>query len=207
MPQDIIYYSNYCEHSKKLLQFIVKNNLIESLTCFNIDKRTRDVHNNQMFLILDNGQKVSLPPTVNSVPALLCVNNNYVVLSGYSKIVEYLEPFIKLNAQSSSILANENEPISYRLESYTANSNIVSEKFTDYNAPPDILSAKGVGKDRNLHNYVGVDTNIVINTPEDKYKPDKISSDVTIDKLSQLRNESQVESLYPVTSLPPTISR
>lgn len=188
MPLDILYYSNFCEHSKKLLQYIAKNNLIEKLNCFSIDKRSRDINNNQMYLTLDNGQKIALPPTVHSVPSLLCVNKNYTVVTGYYNILEYLEPYVKQIQHSSSILNQENEPISYSLESFTSNSNIVSERFTDYNATPEMLSAKSTHKDRNLHNYVGVDTNLVIHTPDDKYQPDKLSMDVTIDKLQAQRN-------------------
>jgi hypothetical protein len=203
MPSDILYYSNYCEHSKKLLQFIAKHNLIEKLNCFNVDKRSRDVNNNQMLITLENGQKVVLPPTVHSVPSLLCVNKNYVVLTGNSSILEYLEPLAAHVSQSSSILRQNDEPISYSIEQYTANSNIVSEKFTDYNASPEVFSAKSTSKERKLHNYVGVDSNLVIQTPEETYKPDKVSADVTIDKLQQQRNDPRI---MPPTFLPTSLS-
>ena len=53
---------------------------------------------------------------------------------------------------------------------------------------PDELSAKGKGGMRQLYNYVAANDDIkLINTPPDNYRPDKLSNNVTIDKLQQQR--------------------
>ena len=73
---DTLYYSNYCKHSQRVLQYLVKANLTSKISFICIDKRQRDANNNQLYIILENGQRVVMPPNVHSVPALLLVNHN-----------------------------------------------------------------------------------------------------------------------------------
>ena len=55
----IIYnYSNYCKHSKKVLDFLSKSGLTEKLNCICIDKRKRNPSTNQTFVVLDDGKQV-----------------------------------------------------------------------------------------------------------------------------------------------------
>lgn len=94
MPkQNIFYYSNYCPHSQKVLQFLVRANLTNELACICIDKRGRDPHTNQMFIIMENGDKILMPPNIHSVPAVLMTEQNYKVIYG-EEIVKYYEPSI-----------------------------------------------------------------------------------------------------------------
>jgi hypothetical protein len=86
----ILYYSNFCEHSKKLLQSVTKANISKDIHFICIDKRTKD-SNNKIYIILENGQKIIMPENVSRVPALLLLNQNYQVLYGES-IVQYLKP-------------------------------------------------------------------------------------------------------------------
>ena len=74
---DTLYYSNYCKHSQRVLQYLVKTDLTNKISFLCIDKRKKDVNNNQIYIELENGQKVIMPPHVQSVPALLLVNQNY----------------------------------------------------------------------------------------------------------------------------------
>ena len=65
----ILYYSNYCEHSKSLLQSITKKTLTKDIHFICIDKRMKDT-NNKIYIILENGQKIIMPENINRVPAL-----------------------------------------------------------------------------------------------------------------------------------------
>ena len=66
-------------------------------------------------------------------------------------------------------------------------SNIMSEQFTYFDMTPDELSAKGMGGQRQMYNYVAADQEMgFIQTPPDTYRPDKISQDVTIDTIQQM---------------------
>ena len=86
----ILYYSNFCEHSKKLLQTLSKTNAQQEIHFICIDKRVKD-SNNKMFIVLENGQKIIMPETVNRVPALLLLNQGYKVLYGES-ILQHIKP-------------------------------------------------------------------------------------------------------------------
>ena len=182
---DILYYSNYCKHSQSILQTLVKSNLTNKISFVCIDKRTRDPTNGQVYISLENGGKVVMPPNVHSVPALLLIKQQYRVIMG-DDILKYLHPEIKSTmATKQNVLV---EPSGYHLAISNGGTNIISEKYTSYSMTPDELSAKGNGGSRQMYNYISVKDDMhLINTPPDTYRPDKISTDVTIDTLQQKR--------------------
>ena len=191
---DILYYSNYCPHSQKVLQTLVKGNLSDKLSFICIDKRELDKKTNQTYILLENGGKVILPPNIHSVPALLLIKENFRIIQG-SDIVKYFHKDIKNRA---NIATNFNgEPVSFQLTPSSGGSNIVSEQYTMYNMTPEELSAKGSGGNRQMYNYVSVENNLnLIQTPDDTYKPDKVSNSVTIDSLQQRRMD-EISEIMP----------
>jgi len=188
---DILYYSNNCKYSQRVIQHIVKTGLIEKISCICIDKRQRDHNNNNILITLENGKKVILPPNIQSVPAILRVNKNYTVLLGDSQIIEYLNIEYGKQQLNSPILESNGEPISYVFNSLSGgslNTNISSEKYTNYNLTPEELNAKGTSKSRDLYNYVPATHEIkTINAPPETYKPDKIPSNLTLEIIEQKR--------------------
>ena len=58
----ILYYSNFCEHSKKLLQFISKTQLGKDIHFMCIDKRVSE--GGKTYIVLETGQKIVLPENV-----------------------------------------------------------------------------------------------------------------------------------------------
>ena len=184
---DILYYSNHCVHCNKIIQYIAKNNLTDKLNCICIDNRKRDVHNNQMYIVLENGKKVIMPPNIHCVPSLLQAKKNYSVISG-EDIIKYYDTVVVSMKERAVILVG-GEPLGVSYNFGQASSNIMSEKFTLYNMTPDELSAKGSGTTRQMYNYVSATHNgLLINTPLDTYKPDKVASEVTVDTLQEKRN-------------------
>lgn len=182
---DVLYYSNYCKHSKKVLDFLVKGGFVESISCICIDKRKRNPTTNQIMVILENGQQISIPPNISSVPALLLVNQKYKLVLG-SDIIRHFEPQMKEKLASANF--GNGEPLGYTINN-SGGCNIVSEQFTNYNMTPEELSAKGAGGRRQMYNYVQVNQSaMTIPTPPDTYRPDKVDSNLTIDKLQQQRN-------------------
>lgn len=182
---DILYYSNYCKHSKGILDFLVKNDIVKSLNSICIDRRKVHPQTGQTHIILENGNTLLLPPNVHSVPCILLVKENYRCVLGNE-----IKSLFSSKVRDSQDIAHqgEGEPISYSLGNNTKS--IFSEKFTSYSASTEELSAKGSGGNRPLYNYVSANqTNATINTPPDTYKPDKISKDITIDTIQQQRNE------------------
>ena len=192
---DILYYSNFCKHSQHILQYLVKMQLTAQLSCICIDKRTRDVNNNQIYIVLENGQKINMPPNLTHVPSLLCVKKNYTLVTG-DAILDYLASVYgqgQGNGQGrgavlpSRVHQQPPEPSAYSLTNSTSNSNILSESYTNYALSHEELSSKGQSANRPLHNYVAVDHQITIYTPTDDYKPDKVSTDVTLESLQNQR--------------------
>ena len=183
---DILYYSNYCKHSKKILQFFVNNNLTDQLNFICVDKRKQDPKTGQIYIILENGTQILLPPNVHSVPALLLVKQNYNVVLGDDILARFQE---KIKTQNNDATLGNGEPMGVALDSVRIGT-IISEQYTAYGASPEDLSTKGKSGNRPLYNYVSANSDgYSINTPPDTYRPDKISEGTTIDSLQQLRNE------------------
>jgi len=183
---DILYYSNHCKHSQKVLQFLVKGNMSDKLNFICIDKRVRDAQNNQMYIVLENGKRVTMPPNVHSVPALLQVKNNYNVVLG-DDIIKYYQPTV--SDQVHPTTKQNGEPMGVPLVLSNNGMNITSEKFTPYDMSSDELSAKGRGGARQMYNYVpATHDTVFIPTPPDSYRPDKVASNITVDVIEQHRN-------------------
>lgn len=182
---DIFYYSNYCKHSQKVLQTLVKGDIVSKISCVCIDNRKKDPATNQTYIFMENGSKVIMPPTLHSVPALLLVNDRYRIIFG-DEITKHFHP--QLINKQGVLSQGQGEPMAFQLNKSSGGTNIVSEAFTFYDAPHEELSAKGKGPSRQMYNYVTTDNDLFsIETPDDNYKPDKVSEHVTIDNLQQKR--------------------
>jgi hypothetical protein len=183
---DTLYYSNFCKHSQRVLQFLVKGNLVEKINFLCIDNRERNPMNNQLYIVLENGKKVSMPPNIQSVPSLLLVRQGYRVILGDDIIQHYQ---IDANRETKKRISNQIlEPIGTGMMLSNGGMNIISEPYTSFDLTPDELSAKGNSARRNLHNYVSVNDDIIsIQTPPDTYHPDKVDKSITLDNLQQKR--------------------
>ena len=146
----ILYYSKYCEVSKKYLQLLSKNpqNDIHFIC---IDKRVKE--NNKTYIVLENGQKIILPENVTRVPALLLLNKGYQVLYG-EQILEHLKPSQEVAVRQAT--QNNMEPMAF---SFGGGFNsIVSDQYSFLDQAPEDLEAKGNGGMRQMHNYVDLNT-------------------------------------------------
>ena len=182
----ILYYSNFCEHSKKLIQTISKANISKDIHFICIDKRTKD-SNNKIYIILENGQKIIMPENVSRVPALLLLNQNYQVLYGEA-IVQHLKP--RQEAMVKKATQNNLEPMAFGFGGGFGN--VTSDQYSFLDMDSDSLSAKGNGGVRQMHNYVDLNYSDNISTPEDEqdYKSaGKISGDLTVEQLLQQREQ------------------
>lgn len=181
----ILYYSNYCEHSKKLLQTLTKSNLQKDIHFICIDKRVKEA-NNKTYIILENGQKIIMPENINRVPALLLLNEGYNVLYGEA-ILQYFKPKQQMNIKQAT--NNNLEPTAFSFDG--GFNNIVSDHYSFLDMDSDSLSAKGNGGIRQMHNYVELNYIDKINTPEDEadYKSSKMPADMSIEKLQNQREQ------------------
>lgn len=183
---DILYYSNHCKNSQKVVQFVAKFGLIDKINAICIDKRSIDNNTGQIFVQLENGKKIMLPPNVHSVPALLIVKNNYSAIFGQD-VIKYFEPAAKEKISEAHQM--NGEPLGVSLAPSSSGVSIMSEQYTFYDLSPDDLSAKSRSEKRPMYNYVSASHQpYKIPTPPDTYRPDKIGESVSIETLTQKRN-------------------
>ena len=148
----ILYYSKYCDISKKYIQVLSKSPSQNDIHFICIDKRIKD-ENNKTYIVLENGQKIILPENVNRVPALLLLTKGYQVLYG-EQILEYLKPKQEIEVRKAT--QNNMEPTAFSFGG--GFSNIVSDQYSFLDQAPEELEAKGNGGMRQMHNYVDLDT-------------------------------------------------
>ena len=148
----ILYYSKYCEVSKKYLQILSKSNDQKDIHFICIDKRVKDA-NNKTYIILENSQRIILPDNITRVPALLLLTKGYEVLYG-EKILEYLKPKQEVAVRQAT--KNNMEPTAFSFGG--GFSNIVSDQYSFLDQAPEELEAKGNGGMRQMHNYVDLNT-------------------------------------------------
>jgi hypothetical protein len=184
----ILYYSNFCEHSKKLLQTLSKTQASKDIHFICIDKRTKGP-DNKIYIVLESGQKIIMPENVTKVPALLLLNNNYQVLYG-DNIYNHLKPAQEVITRQAT--SNNMEPMAFSL----GGGSIVSDQFSFLDMDSEELNTKGNGGMRQMHNYVPLNYADTINTPTDEhdYKQTKVPQEMTIEKLQQMRDQ-EISSL------------
>lgn len=191
----ILYYSNFCEHSKKLLKYLSSTKANKEIHFICIDKRVKE-KDGKMYIVLENGQKIIMPENVSKVPAILLLKENYKVLYG-DNIYEYLKPKQEVIVREST--NNNMEPMAFSLGGGGGfGGGIVSDNYSFLDMNADSLNVKGDGGMRQMHNYVPLDNNgmgVGINTPKDEfdYKSSKMPEGLTIEQLQKQR-ESEISN-------------
>lgn len=181
----ILYYSKFCRNCQTLLQYLSKLDIQSHCNFICIDKRVQE--NNKVYVILESGDKIILPPTVDKVPALLLLNQGYNVLFG-EEIQRYFKPIQKEEVRQAT--QNNIDPMAFSFNS--GFNNVVSDAYSFLDMSSDELSAKGEGGVRQMYNYVTTsnDYSDKISTPEDEtnYKAPKIPEGMTVESLQQQRD-------------------
>ena len=188
----ILYYSNFCEHSKKLLQTLSKANIHDDIHFICIDKRVKEA-NNKIYIVLENGQKIIMPENVNRVPALLLLNQGYNVLYGES-ILQHLKP--KQVVAVKQATQNNMEPMAFSFGG--GFSDVVSDQYSFLDQDPESLRASGNGGMRQMHNYVDINYQDSmrdnVGNDSDTKKSSKLPQGLTIEQLQQQR-DSEIKQL------------
>jgi hypothetical protein len=196
----ILYYSNYCEPSKKLLQTITKSQNSKDIHFICIDKRTKDP-SGKTFIILENSQKIIMPENVTRVPALLLLNQNYKVIYG-DEIYQHLKP--QMQQEIKQATKNNMEPVNFQ-DGFSAFSGfgggIVSDNYSFLDQSDTELSVKGNGGLRQMHNYVSLNDamNLTMHLPQDDhdYKSDKLKEgEMSVESLQRKRDQEIANITY-----------
>lgn len=177
----ILYYSNYCEKCKQVLQTVSKSSIKDDIHFICIDRRVSK--NSATYIILEQGNEVLLPPTVNKVPAMLLLTRGHHVLFG-DDILKHISP--KQEEKQQIATANNGEPSAFSLGN--SGFGVASDSFSFLDQDSTSLSAKGEGGLRQLHHYTSLNNNdSTIETPPDNYEPNTIKG-VSLEKIQQQRN-------------------
>ena len=146
-----LYYSNFCPHSKDVLEFIRRNQLLGKLDFFCVDNRVQDRQTGIIYIISeDKKRKDPLPPNVQEVPALLLVREQYRVILG-KEIMNYYAPQVKnvfseINTAEPTPLANGTTMFSTYGDDAPTNSNKVGYIET----PPENFVSNKIGENMTI---------------------------------------------------------
>lgn len=182
----ILYYSNFCEYSKKLLQTLSKTTVSKDIHFICIDNRVKD-SNNKQFIVLPNGQKIIMPENITKVPALLLLTQNYNVLYGEA-IYDYFKPEEKAIVKQAT--QNNFEPMAFSFGGCSGG--IASDNYSFLDMDSDSLGTKGNGGLRQMHSYVSLNESSKIPTPADEteYNTNKIKDgEMKIEDLQKQRDQ------------------
>ena len=196
----ILYYSNYCEPSKKLLQTVTKTQNAKDIHFICIDKRVKD-ENGKIYIVLQTGQKLLMPENVTRVPALLLLSQNYKVIYG-DDIYKHLKPQVAQQVQQAT--KNNMEPMTFQdgFGSFSGfGGGIVSDNYSFLDQNDSELSVKGNGGLRQIHNYVTLNESMNLNMklPQDDfdYKTDKLKEgEMSVEALQRRRDEELANISY-----------
>ena len=186
----VLYYSKYCENCKKLLYELGKSEYKKNIHFLSIDKRRK--RNNKLYIVLDNGHEIFLPPNITSVPTLILLNKNNKMLVGQD-VFTFLSPKMRKEKYVAT-KQNGGEPLAF--STYEMGSTM-SDNYSYLDQTSDDLNAKGNGGLRQMHSFVSLNnSNVEIHTPDEDYVPDKVG-EIDINKLRSQR-EQDVQSLRMV---------
>lgn len=139
ISKDLIFYSNYCDHSKSLINFLMKKNIIEDFTLICVDTK-----------------KYKIPDYIKCVPTLFTTKNNILIgdaikqyLNKKNETENDVNPYSlidNINSSQYTFLTEDKEDYDLNESIY----NIESKNFGFLNTEQKIISQ--VDKDNNNSN-------------------------------------------------------
>lgn len=185
---DVLYYSNYCKHSKELLSVVAKSIIKQNLYFVCIDKRVNK--GGVIHVVMENGKDIKLPEIIKTVPSMILFSRGNLLLEG-NDIYNYIKTFEKKHQ------VHNDEPSEFSLNYNSFSSDLYS--FLD--TTPEDMNAKGNGGIKQMHNYVAVEEFDAITTPPENYQSNRISSsdDSELNKFIEQREKDIPKHTNPLT--------
>ena len=174
----VLYYSKYCENCKKLLYELGKTKIQKDIHFLSIDKRIN--RGNSVYIILDNGNEIFMPPNIISVPTLLLLNKNNKLLVG-DDVINFFRP--QIMGEKTKAVPNNLEPLAF--SGYEMGTSM-SDSYSYLDQSSEEMNAKGEGGLRQMHSFVKLNHDDRIETPPEDYEPDKVGQ-VDMGKLQASR--------------------
>ena len=175
----ILYYSNFCDPSKKLLQKVAKTKLSQEIHFICIDQRKRDSKGNTI-LFLQNEQ-VMLPSSVTKVPALYQMESKQVLFG--DDIYDHLLP---KEVAINQVATNGNfDPDPFSVFGMSR----LSDTYSFWDQSVSDLSASGNGGMRQIKQFATLEDQSSINCPTEDYVADKVGKQgKTLEEYKQERD-------------------
>ena len=152
----VLYYSKFCNHCKELITRIAKTKTKDDLHFICIDNREKH-KDGTINIILDNGQRILLPPNITTVPSVLLLHHGNRVLGGIKEILHYLKPGETTIMNQATNFNGEPQAFSF-----CEMGSSLSDNYSYLDMTPEELLAKGNGGLRQMHSYCTINQN---NTP------------------------------------------
>ena len=177
----LLFFSQYCNHSKSLLNELNTKNVLNKVELICIDNRF--IKDNITYIVLPNQQNMPLPPMIQSVPTL-CILPNHEILKGM-QILHYFVPISKSLDEERSNINLEPNPFSIQKET-TGSFGVSSDSFSFWDSGHEELSASGNGGTKQMYDYVSVSNknDEQIYTPQEQIET---KQNMSIDALQQQR--------------------
>lgn len=181
----ILYYSNYCDNCKPLLQKLSQTTIKDDMHFICIDKRVKKP-NGSTNVILGDGEEILLPTNITKVPALMLLNRGNRVLFG-QEINDFIKPQ-EININNASTM-NNGEPNAFSfMDNAAGGFGVASDNYSFLDQEPEELSAQGNGGMRQQHHYAGLNSHSEIETPPDTYTPNKVG-EISVENLQSKRDK------------------
>lgn len=177
---EILYYSNFCEHSKKVLHTLAKSQLKDKFHFICVDKRV--VEDGKIFVVLQNGNKILMPNNITNVPAIINLTTYNIIVG--NDIYDYLKP--QTQALTKEVTANNLEPFAFSFGVGNIGTGVSSDNFSFLDTPSESLMAEGDGGLRQMYNYASANYQneiTPINTQEESRK-----TAMTLEQLQKQRD-------------------
>lgn len=176
----VLFYSNFCRHSKELLIQISKSGIKEEINFICLDKRKTEHGSN--YAVLENGKKVLIPNSINVVPSMILLNYGNKIITG-PEIINFLsETIVKSISKATH---GQMEPACYSISEMGG----LSDPYSYLDISADDMLAKGSGGMKISHDYSFITNNVSIETPPESSKPsDYKLSTIDIDSIKKNRD-------------------
>lgn len=147
----VLFYSNHCEHSRKILRALSQTAVSKEISFVCIDSRvTKD---GTTYAVLETGKHVPLPNVLTEVPSLLMLEKGNALVVG-DKITGFISRDDG-NAQTIS------DPTAFSFNEMAG----LSDGYAYLDVDAEEMLAKGNGGNRIMHSFMGLGDAGSITTP------------------------------------------
>ena len=176
----VLYYSKYCDNCKKILYKVGKDKIKNDIHFLCIDKRKKV--KDKLYIVLNDGKELLMPPEIKKVPALLLLNRGNRIIYG-EEILELFNPILENNTKKATL---SGEPLAF--SNYEMGATL-SDNYSYLDQNSDELSTKGGGGLRQMHSFATYNIQDEIETPPEMQVSGKIKSGNVSKLLSKLQEE------------------